>query len=488
MPSVRPPAVAGAFYPRNQGELDASVQYYLAQASPPAGPAPKAIIVPHAGFIYSGPIAASAYALIRQARERITRVVILGPYHRVPVKGLAVSTATSFATPLGEVPVDRAAVDALLKRPGVEVSDAAHKAEHSLEVHLPFLQVVLDRFAIVPIVVGDASAEDVAATIETLWGGPETLIVISTDLSHYHDYETAQRLDATTRAAIERLDDSPIGYDHACGRRPVAGLLRLAKQKKLKIATLDIRNSGDTAGPRDRVVGYGAWALIDTPPAPSLARPGDPGTGKDWATRTQRLLALHGPTLLHVVAASIENGLANGQALTVNPSDYASELRVHGACFVSLHRDTRLRGCIGSTVANRILIEDAAHNGFGAAFRDPRFPPLRRDEIEGLEIEISVLGEPLSLSITDEANLLAKLRPGADGLIIQDHGRRALFLPVVWKSLSDPKVFLQHLKAKAGLAANHWSPTFKAWRFGAAEFSTQDLDPKLPLWSASRPR
>lgn len=256
---VRRPAVAGLFYPDDPAELEAAIRAYLAEAADPDAPLPKAVIAPHAGYVYSGPVAASAYAPLSAGRGRIRRVVLLGPSHRVPFRGLAASSAAWFETPLGRVPVDRAAITAILDLPQVQVLDAAHAQEHSLEVHLPFLQAVLGEFSLVPLVVGDATPAEVGEVLERLWGGPETVIVISSDLSHYLDYETARRIDAATARAIEALEPEAIGYEQACGRNPVNGLLWVARRKGLHARTVDLRSSGDTAGPRDQVVGYGAW-------------------------------------------------------------------------------------------------------------------------------------------------------------------------------------------------------------------------------------
>jgi AmmeMemoRadiSam system protein B len=236
------------------------VDGYLAEATAEDTP-PKALIAPHAGYIYSGPIAASAYATLAPAHATITRVVLLGPAHRVRVRGLAASSAAQFETPLGAIDLDRDAIELALTLPQVKLMDEAHVLEHSLEVQLPFLQEVLDRFSLAPFVVGDAGADEVAEVLDLLWGGPETLIVISSDLSHYHDYATARRLDAATTLAIESLRPQDIGYDQACGRIPVNGLLALARRRGLHAQTLDLRNSGDTAGPRDQVVGYGAYVF-----------------------------------------------------------------------------------------------------------------------------------------------------------------------------------------------------------------------------------
>ncbi len=261
MQTVRNPAVAGMFYPANPQELQSVVNDFLTSAQT-TEPAPKAIVAPHAGYIYSGPIAASAYARVANAHDTITRVILLGPSHRVPLYGLAICHATEFVTPLGRLPVDQDAIQKILTLPQVKMMDEAHTHEHSLEVHLPFLQSVIDTFSLVPIVVGDATAQEVSEVIEALWGGPETLIVISSDLSHYHDYDTARRMDRETSNAIEKLDLTAIEYDHACGRIPVSGLLEAARHHGLHAKTIDLRNSGDTAGPRDQVVGYGAYIFF----------------------------------------------------------------------------------------------------------------------------------------------------------------------------------------------------------------------------------
>jgi hypothetical protein len=264
-PTRRPPAVAGSFYPAVPDALRASVVDLLRRAANddarPRIAHPKAIIVPHAGYIYSGAAAASGYVRLAADAKAISRIVLMGPTHRARVRGLAAPRADAFATPLGDVAIDRAAIDALRDLPQVIVSDAAHALEHSLEVHLPFLQRILPQFTLVPLVVGAAKTGEVAEVLERLWGGPETRVVISSDLSHYLPADEARRIDAVTAAAVERLDSAPLTFDHACGRTPIAGLLAIAQRRGLGVERLALCNSGDTAGPRDRVVGYGAWAL-----------------------------------------------------------------------------------------------------------------------------------------------------------------------------------------------------------------------------------
>lgn len=260
MEKIRQPAVAGMFYPEDARELTLMVAKFLSGVKV-NGDSVKAIIAPHAGYIYSGPIAASAYAHLSDCAGTIERVVLLGPAHRVNLRGLAVSSAQSFATPLGKVYVDTEAVQEVLTLPQVTVSDEAHAPEHSLEVHLPFLQSICPGFRIVPLVVGQTTADDVAEVLETLWGGPETVIVISSDLSHFYDYATAHTLDAATAEAIEALNPQALRYDSACGQVAIQGLLKVARKKGLHAHTVDLRNSGDTAGPRSRVVGYGAFVF-----------------------------------------------------------------------------------------------------------------------------------------------------------------------------------------------------------------------------------
>ncbi|HVK98549.1 MAG TPA: AmmeMemoRadiSam system protein B [Dongiaceae bacterium] len=263
MSAIREPAVAGLFYPEKPQELQQVINGFLNSAPHSRLTPPKAVVVPHAGYIYSGSTAALAYAALEPHAQAIRRVVLLGPSHRVGFRGIAFCSADSYRTPLGLVPVDQSAFVSISDLPNIGMLDRAHAQEHSLEVQLPFLQSVLKDFTLVPLVVGDVDPADVARVLERLWGGPETLIVISSDLSHYHDYTTAQELDAATCRAVETCHPEHIGYEQACGRIPLNGLLQLAQRKQLHVTTLGLCNSGDTAGDRQRVVGYGAWAFSE---------------------------------------------------------------------------------------------------------------------------------------------------------------------------------------------------------------------------------
>lgn len=261
MPIVRPPAVAGMFYPADPQQLAHDVAGFLT-AAPARQLAPKALIAPHAGYIYSGAIAGSAYATLKSIAPRIRRVILLGPTHRVAVRGLAMPDADAFETPLGKVMLDRAAMRSVAHLPQVVISDAAHAQEHSLEVQLPFLQSMLNDFTLLPLAVGMATADEVAEVLETVWGGEETLIVISSDLSHYLPYAAARLIDGKTAEDIVEMRQ-PIDHEQACGGTPISGLIVAAGRHHLKPQLLDLRNSGDTAGSHNQVVGYAAFAFTE---------------------------------------------------------------------------------------------------------------------------------------------------------------------------------------------------------------------------------
>lgn len=462
---VREPAVAGAFYPAREAVLRREVASLLESAGGPerTGPAPKALIVPHAGYVYSGPVAASAYACLAPIRGRIRRVVLLGPAHRVALRGLATPGADAFRTPLGRIPVDREACEGLAELPFVDELPLAHAQEHSLEVQLPFLQVALGAFTLVPLVVGNASDDEVATVIERLWGGPETLLVVSSDLSHYLPYQEARRRDAATCAAIERLEVARLDPDAACGCHPVRGLLVAARRAGLRAETLDLRSSGDTAGPRDQVVGYGAWSFSPARAAPG-ASPDEPGLEDERA-------------LLGLARRSIEHGLEQGEPLAVDATAVPSALRRSAPCFITLRSpDGALRGCLGS-LEPEPLARSVAEHAFRSAFEDPRFEPLRPEELAGLHIGVSILGPHEPLEVDSQQALCRVLRPGRDGLILEDGPHRATFLPTVWDELPEPRAFVAALLRKAGLAPDHWSDRMRAWRYESRTLKESDAPP-----------
>lgn len=471
MTAIRSPAVAGIFYPADPVVLRHQIAGLLAGANhaPATTTArPKAIIGPHAGYVYSGSVAASAYARLAAAPGGVNRVVLIGPSHHVRFRGIAIDTTNAWSLPNGTVALDTEAIAQLRALPMVRPLDAAFAREHALEVHVPFLQHVLGSdFRLVPLLAGEASAEAVAAVFNALWGGPETRFVISTDLSHYLDYAAAQASDRRTAEAIEQLEHGVLTPDHACGCVPTRGILLSARQRGMTVERLALRNSGDTAGSRDRVVGYGAWALYE------------PGSSVTETIESERA-AVHavGPMLLQAVRSAIETGFSTGRPpQVVANAALPPLLAAPGAAFVTLRRDDgQLRGCVGSPVAWRPLVEDVVDHAFNAAFRDPRFPPLALPEDHALELSVSVLTPPAPITFSAERDLLAQLRPRVDGLMIDDAGRRALFLPSVWDELPDPHQFLTHLKLKAGMRADHFSSGFIAQRFRSIEVKGRMAD------------
>ncbi|MGE5337153.1 MAG: AmmeMemoRadiSam system protein B [Gemmatimonadota bacterium] len=456
--TIRPAAVAGSFYPAEANALREEIRTHLnATARPAAQRVPKALIAPHAGYVYSGPIAASAYARLDGQRSHIRRVVLLGPAHRVPVRGLALPGASAFETPLGTVPVDAAAALSLAHLPQVVVHAGAHAHEHSLEVHLPFLQEMLGDFSLLPLVVGDATAEEVAEVLQALWGGPETLIVISSDLSHYLPYDLAVRTDARTAQAIADLDPT-LDHLQACGATPVNGLLTLARRHGLRAELLDLRNSGDTAGDRRRVVGYGAWAIHE---AAVVDCPFEDRT--DAASTTNELMR---GALLTLARGAIARQLG----LAAAPRTTAAFLRARGASFVTLRTGGALRGCIGSLEARRPLGEDVEHNARAAAFSDPRFEPLEAAEFEQIRVEVSVLSAPQPMEASGLDDLQRRLRPHVDGLILRYGDRRATFLPQVWDALPDAGDFVGQLQRKAGLPVGFWHADLQVSRYTVEKY------------------
>lgn len=446
---IRPAAVAGSFYPADADLLRREIARCLDghQLNPFGSEQLKALIVPHAGTIYSGTTAGAAYAQLPALREKIRRVVLLGPCHRVAVQGLAIPSVASFATPLGKISLDRAALDTLLDLPQIVVSNVAHAKEHALEVQLPFLQSVLGEFAVVPLVVGAASAQEVAEVLERLWGGAETLIVISSDLSHFHRYQEARQIDDASVAQIMAL--IPLSSDQqACGALPINGLLEVARRRGLHIDKLAQCNSGDTAGDRERVVGYAAFAVYQTQDMEE--------SSEDVLGST--LLTLARSAIAEKLNVSVERG-----AQVVLPE--LAILKAPGACFVTLTLQGQLRGCIGSLEPHRPLYQDVQANAVAAAFRDPRFAPIDAQVFSQLRVEVSLLSSAVELTFTDEADALRQLRPHQDGLILQSSGRRGTFLPQVWKQLPDPIEFLAHLKQKAGLPRDWWSSDLQLFRY-----------------------
>lgn len=452
--SVRPVAVAGMFYPSDPQTLNRELSRCLHHYHDNSKATPsiehgqlKAIIVPHAGYIYSGETAGSAYSRLTASSSTIKRVVLLGPSHRLAFRGIAVPSAAFFATPLGSIPVGQEAINIIMNLPQVMLNDAAHAQEHALEVQLPFLQKALDDFSIIPLTIGQASAHEVAQVINKLWGGDETLIVASSDLSHFHSYPVAQKIDDDTVSHILKLE-STLNPEQACGAIPINGLLEVAKQRGLQIECLAQCNSGDSTGDHSRVVGYASFALYEPKPENT-----DLGFALLKAART---------------AIATQFGLT-----TSTPPEHPA-MKQAGASFVTLMLDGQLRGCIGTLEAYRSLGEDVRANASAAAFRDPRFTPLTQAEFGRIQIEVSLLTPPEPIFFESETDALQQLRPGVDGVILSFNHRSSTFLPQVWEQLPDAWQFMAHLKIKGGHAPDWWSPEIELFRYEVKKWKEQN--------------
>jgi len=410
----------------------------------------KALIVPHAGLIYSGPVAASAYQTAKNLSEKIKRVILIGPSHQVAFQGIATPTVKFFRTPLGDIELDTPALEQLVADGIAHPLDLAHDREHCLEVQLPFLQRLLGQFKLVPLVVGDASKEIVAQLLSKLWGQEETLVVISSDLSHYHTYAQAQKIDSATAMKIVNLIPDLEG-DDACGCRCINGLIEYARNNDLKIEKIRVNNSGDTAGDKDKVVGYGAFNICT------------PGANTYSLAQRQRLL--------QVAREAILQPLISQDNYHIDLKKFPPSLTENRASFVTLQLHDKLRGCIGSLAPHRALIVDVAYNAQSAAFKDPRFTPLTIDDFHDTVIHLSILSQPQLLVCPDRNSLLQLLKPGRDGIIIEENGKSATYLPSVWEQLPDPEVFITELRRKAGLEPAGWSTTTRVLHYTTEEFS-----------------
>jgi AmmeMemoRadiSam system protein B/AmmeMemoRadiSam system protein A len=450
---VREPAVAGLFYPKDAAGLSQIIERCLAAAKSEPGGDLRALICPHAGYPYSGPVAAYAYKLL--AGREYETVVVMGPSHYASLSGASVTDADTFRTPLGDVPIS-AKARALARispfaleprcpvqrpdwwqqssRPAPAV-DTADTWEHSVEVEIPFLQKTLKDFKLVPVVMGATDpAKAAQALLQIL--DDQTLIIASSDLSHYYSYARAQELDQRCVKAICSLDLDGMETEEACGQVPILTLMHLARQQGWKPRLLDCRNSGDTAGDKSRVVGYAAIAF--------------------YAPAPEKFTAADRRYLLDLARRTVYDVVTTGRPPDVSAEGLAPKFTESKGCFVTLTKRGDLRGCIGYIVAQGPLYKAVIENARNAAIRDPRFPPVGLREMDQVEIEISVLTAPQPLAFSSPEELLRKLKPHQDGVVLQIGGRGATYLPQVWEQLPDRTEFLNHLAEKAGCEPDAW--------------------------------
>jgi MEMO1 family protein len=452
---VRLPAVAGLFYPGEEAKLSKTIDGLLASTPERQIPRLKALICPHAGYEYSGQTAAIAYKLL--PGRSVQTVVVMGASHYAGFQGASIPNADFYQTPLGLVPISEkakalASTPPFVLEPQCQVQrppwwrqapkpapetgrDTPETWEHSVEVQVPFLQKVLKNFKLLPAVMGEVDPAQVAKALAGQLDD-KTIVVASSDLSHYHTYQAAKGLDDRCVKAICGLDIEAMAEQEACGKVPIMALLHLARQKGWKAQVLDYRNSGDVTGEKDRVVGYTAVAFYV------------PASGNLGAAERKFLLDLARKTVAKVAAG--------GSLPEVAATDVPSKLAEKKACFVTLTKSGTLRGCIGHLTAMAPLHQAVVDNARNAALRDPRFPPVQPDELDQLKIEISVLTEPQPLPFSSPDDLLSKLHPNEDGVLLHIGSRTATFLPQVWAQIPDKVEFLNHLSQKAGCEPSAW--------------------------------
>jgi hypothetical protein len=452
---VRTPAVAGLFYPADGAVLSKTVGDLLDSAPAHSIPHLKGLICPHAGYPYSGPTAAIAYKTL--AGHEVQTVVILGPSHYADFQGASLPDAGAYQTPLGIVPISEKAQSLVKTSPFVleprcrvqrpdwwqqsrkpapaAGEDTPETWEHSVEVQVPFLQKTLKNFKILPAILGNADPEQVAAALAPLLDD-QTIVVASSDLSHYHPYDDAKELDNRCIRAICNLDIDQMKTQEACGKLPILTLMHLARQKGWKAQLLDYRNSGDTAGVKSAVVGYSAIAFYA------------PGQDNYVVPERKYLLDLARKTLISVVA--------DGSLPEVNAQDVPPDLLEKKGCFVTLTKNGELRGCIGNILPQEPLYQAVMENARNAALRDFRFQPVTPTEVAKIHIEISVLTEPQTLPFNSPEDLLGKLQPHKDGVVLKIGPHGATFLPQVWEQIPDKVEFLNHLSQKAGCEPSAW--------------------------------
>jgi MEMO1 family protein len=451
MSKIRFPEVAGAFYPASPDVALNDLRAAFANTFDPEIRAPKFLVLPHAGWSYCLPVMAQGLRAIHALKARFKKVVLIGPAHRVAFKGVATTSVNGWKTPFGDTAVDVSTINTLIKAKKITVADHAFAREHSLEVILPALQQILGSFQLIPLLVGDATQADVDTVIESVWGGGETLIVVSSDLSHFMTGKDAYEVDTATRIAIETMKPKSITARDACGHRGLNAVLRAAERRDYRITALDVRHSGQFTGDNNRVVGYGAFVG-----EPSLAARIPPHDRQ------------------HLINTAIDALGMAAKTGTMPQFNIPTALKPHFAAmrasFVTIKLDGKLRGCIGSLIPHRSLILDVATNAVKAGFQDPRFKPMTADELARAKIEISILSNPAPMSFKSEADLIAQLRPDVDGLIMRDGQNSGLFLPSVWESLPKAQEFLTGLKRKASLPETHWSNTLTIQRFTAEKF------------------
>lgn len=470
MEKSRSPAVAGLFYSAEARQLDKEVKHYLNLPAGVGNKQPRILIVPHAGYYYSAQTAAKAYVELAQYADTIHTVILLGPSHHVAFKGAALSASDSFSTPLGKIKVNKAISGELAAKPGFEYNDRAHVREHSLEVQLPFLQKVLQKFTIVPLVYGDAEPGVLAAALSPYLDNPGVLLVVSADLSHYYEAPQAEILDKNTAELV--AESAPEVENHmSCGAIGINTAILLAKSLNLQPQLLDLTHSGNISGDMASVVGYASWLFSDRQ---NKEEPEPLTPIEQESENLEKFARRYGARLMEIARRSLETAVNEQKQLKISRQDYEDILFDKGASFVTLKSGGALRGCIGTLVPQEGIAMDVAANAYRAAMEDSRFKPVTAEELKDIEISVSLLTDFERIRFSSEEDLREQIIPGVDGLVLRDGDRQGVFLPVVWQEIPDKEEFVDSLKLKAGLSPNYWSDKIKIYRFRTVEIKQDE--------------
>ncbi len=439
MKKIKKPSVANAFYSGNPAELSAQILSFQNDNYNNSDYKARAVIVPHAGLIYSGRL---AYEGINQLDKDIKNIFILGPAHKKWFDGIGVTSYDEWETPLGNIEINTEITKELIEKYGAAYQDEALAPEHSIEIQVPIIQSVIGNVKIIPILIANQSTDLITKIIQDYWADKQNGFVISSDLSHFLDDEEAKKLDLVTAQMIEKADFNGVTREQACGIMGIIGLCNFAKQNNFSMIRVDMINSAFVTKDVSSVVGYGTWFLYE-------------------GEKNNYIKEYYGNFILDLAKTVIESSFDR------KPSQhrYPQVLDEYGACFVTLEKNGRLRGCIGSMSAYQPLIIDIVHHASDAAFKDPRFSPVTKDEVKDLSLSVSLLSTPVPIEFKDEEDLLNKIVPFEDGLIIQDGKFRSIYLPVVWEQIPEKKDFLASLKIKAGMKPDYFSQTFTAYKF-----------------------
>lgn len=438
MENIKKASAAGKFYPSDKTKLINMMATFQKEAQP--GYQSRAIIVPHAGYIYSGELAAKGYQYLDKSAKN---VFIIAPAHYERIYGCAISDYDAFETPLGKINVNKELSKKLIEQFKYETCNSAFEKEHSIEVQLPFIQTFLPQAKIIPVLYGCQDYKIISELIKYLWQNEENAFVISSDLSHFYPEKEALKVDYYTANLIETNEVKNFEADMACGAVGICGITTFAKENGFSLIRIGITNSGEITGDTSSVVGYGSWLLFE-------------------GSKNEYIKEQFSKMVLDICKSSIESGLQLGNSL---PRNYPDVLDERGACFVTLQIHNQLRGCIGSVIAHRPLMVDLIKNAHAAAFSDPRFNELTLDEFDMLQIEVSLLSKPEKIEFKTEKELLAKITLGTDGIILRDGNKQGVYLPTVWEQLKDKKLFLTSLKTKAGMDKEVLSESFEAFKF-----------------------